>query len=98
MDREYRFIWNRWQLLFGSSASGLTSAQLAKISFTGFNGTPILLSTGELVPDTAELVQKVKGTLSALSTVYGTASSISSFSVYGNQVRPNLVVTPPIWV
>jgi hypothetical protein len=36
--------------IFFGAATGLTSEQLAKISFTGFPGTPILLATGELVP------------------------------------------------
>lgn len=38
------------KIFFGTDASGLTAAQLSAISFTGFLGTPILLSTGELVP------------------------------------------------
>jgi autotransporter-associated beta strand protein len=38
------------KLYFGNSSGGLTAGQLANISFTGYTGTPILLSTGELVP------------------------------------------------
>lgn len=38
------------KLFFGSNSSGLTSAQLSQISFEGFTGGAMLLSTGELVP------------------------------------------------
>jgi hypothetical protein len=38
------------KIFFGAATGTLTAAQLAKISFTGYPGTPILLATGELVP------------------------------------------------
>jgi autotransporter-associated beta strand protein len=38
------------RIFFGNDNTSLTAAQLAKISFTGYPGTPILLPTGELVP------------------------------------------------
>ena len=38
------------KLFFGAATGTLTSTQLAKITFTGYIGTPILLGTGELVP------------------------------------------------
>jgi fibronectin-binding autotransporter adhesin len=38
------------RIFFGNTTGTLTGAQLAKISFAGFPGTPILLGTGELVP------------------------------------------------
>lgn len=38
------------KIFFGSSTGTLTAGQLSKISFTGYAGTPILLSTGELIP------------------------------------------------
>lgn len=38
------------RIFFGSNASGLTSSQLAKITFDGFGPGAILLSSGELVP------------------------------------------------
>ena len=38
------------QIYFGNSASGLTSAQLAQISFNGFGVGARLLANGELVP------------------------------------------------
>ncbi|MEI6032775.1 MAG: autotransporter-associated beta strand repeat-containing protein [Verrucomicrobiae bacterium] len=38
------------EIFFGSSLGGLTSSQLAMISFNGFGGGAILLTSGELVP------------------------------------------------
>lgn len=38
------------RIFFGNNASGLTSSQLAKITFDGFGPGAILLSSGELVP------------------------------------------------
>jgi autotransporter-associated beta strand protein len=38
------------QIYFGNNVTGLTSSQLAMISFNGFGQGAILLSTGELVP------------------------------------------------
>lgn len=38
------------KVFFGSSTSGLTSTQLAQITFTGFNPGAQILSTGEIVP------------------------------------------------
>jgi len=38
------------QIYFGNNASGLTSAQLSQISFNGFAGGAMLLTSGELVP------------------------------------------------
>ncbi len=38
------------KIFFGSAVGTLTGTQLGQITFTGYTGTPILLSTGELVP------------------------------------------------
>lgn len=38
------------KIFFGNTTGTLTAGQLAKITFTGYPGTPILLGTGELVP------------------------------------------------
>ncbi len=40
------------KIYFGTNASGLTTAQLSKIIFDGYPGTPVLTSYGELVPST----------------------------------------------
>ncbi len=50
------------QVFFGTSSSGLTTSQLAQISFTGYPGTPIQLSTGEVVPPAGPAVTSVTGT------------------------------------
>lgn len=41
------------KIFFGNTTGTLTAGQLAKISFSGFPGTPIILPTGELVPPVA---------------------------------------------
>jgi hypothetical protein len=41
------------KIFVGNSTSGLTSGQLAKISFDGYSGTATILSTGEVVPEGA---------------------------------------------
>jgi len=46
------------RIFFGSNAAGLTSDQLAQITFSGFGQPAILLSTGELVPDIATAVDQ----------------------------------------
>jgi len=38
------------KIFFGATTGTLTAGQLSKISFTGFAGTPVILSTGEIVP------------------------------------------------
>ena len=38
------------RIFFGSTSGTLTAQQLSQIVFSGFSGTPVLLSTGELVP------------------------------------------------
>lgn len=39
------------RIFFSNNSSGLTSAQLAQVNFTGFGSGAILLSNGELVPN-----------------------------------------------
>jgi autotransporter-associated beta strand protein len=58
------------KIFFGNTSSGLTASQLAQISFSGFPGTPILLSTGELVPPAVPTV-----TLNAPSSITVTTAS-----------------------
>jgi autotransporter-associated beta strand protein len=38
------------KIFFGADNTGLTTTQLSAITFTGYTGTPVLLSSGELVP------------------------------------------------
>jgi hypothetical protein len=59
------------KIFFGNTTGTLTAGQLSKITFTGYPGTPILLSTGELVP-AAPLVPSI-----AISGVNPGASSVT---------------------
>ena len=51
------------QLFFGNNISGLTSSQLSMISFNGFGGSAILLTSGELVPMAVPEAQTVVAAL-----------------------------------
>ncbi|WP_298152512.1 YDG domain-containing protein [Flavobacterium sp.] len=84
------------KIFVGSSATGLTSAQLAKISFTGYTGHAAILSTGEIVPENLVPTINTTGTLSALSTVYGTPSATASYSLSGDNMTAGIAVTPPV--
>jgi len=60
------------KIFFGATTGTLTAGQLSKISFTGFAGTPILLSTGELIPP---------GLTPPTLTAAGSASVDGSFTI-----------------
>ncbi|MCX8479018.1 MAG: YDG domain-containing protein [Chitinophagales bacterium] len=82
------------KVYFGSSSSGLTAAQLANITFTGYGQGAKILSTGEIVPNGP--VISTTGTLAtALNTTYGTASAVDSFYVSGTNMQAGVLVTPP---
>jgi hypothetical protein len=59
------------QIIVGTTSSGLTSAQLAKFSFTNYAPGAIQLSTGEVVPTPAPVISSA----TTASSTYGTASS-----------------------
>lgn len=59
---------------------GLTTAQLQKISFSGYSGTPIILASGELVPPGPNLAV-VSGSLNHGSICQGTAASTITYTV-----------------
>ena len=50
------------KIFVGSTSSGLTSAQLAQISFSGYAGSAVILSTGEIVPKATQFRSKASGT------------------------------------
>ena len=80
------------KIFVGASASGLTSAQLAQITINGLSVTQ--LSSGEIVPVPPTIT--TSGALSAVSTIYGSASaSPSTFSVSGTNMTAGILVTPP---
>ena len=82
------------KIFFGTSTGTLTSDQLSRISFEGYTGTPILLSTGELVPQNVPVI--TVGTLSPFgSQCINTASEIQSYVVSGSSLTDAIVVTPP---
>jgi len=65
------------KIIVGSG--GLTSAQLAKISFTGYSGTPIIVS-GEVVPP-APVLAVTAGSLDHGSSCVGTAASTVTYTL-----------------
>jgi len=83
------------KIFVGSSATDLTAAQLSKITFSGFTGNAMQLSTGEIVPELRVPTIIVSGTLAALTTVQGTASSTTTFTVSGQNLTAGISVTPP---
>lgn len=85
------------KIFFGSSTGTLTSEQLSKISFTGYTGTPILLSTGELVPPiTDPTITVSETTRTGFSYCYETGPSSSlSYTVSGVNLSADITVTAP---
>ena len=68
------------KIFVGTSSTGLTTAQLAKISFNGFAGHAIQLSTGEIVPQTFGPTNAV---LSGTSTICAGGSTDLAVTVTG---------------
>ncbi len=60
------------KIIVGTTSSGLTSAQLAKFSFTGYGTGGVQLSTGEVVP---KIPVPLVTSATTVSSTYGTASS-----------------------
>jgi autotransporter-associated beta strand protein len=65
------------KIFFGTSSGTLTAIQLGKISFAGYPGTPILLSTGELVPPISCSAPTITTQPTSASVVYGANGSFS---------------------
>ncbi len=82
------------RIFIGSSSSGLTAGQLSQITFSGYIAGASITSIGEIVPKTSPTIT-VSGTLSGLSTTYGTASSTTSFTVSGTNLSPGVIIIPP---
>jgi len=66
------------KIYIGSDVTGLTSAQLVKITFNGYSAGAILLSTGELVPKPGNLYFMSKGDVSWTSTTNWLSSDTES--------------------
>ncbi len=84
------------QLFVGTDNAGLTSTQLAKITFGGYNPGATILNTGEIVPASANLVADQTGFNANFGSVsVGSSSAEQSFTVSGSSLDPTVVVTPP---
>jgi autotransporter-associated beta strand protein len=59
---------------------GLTSLQLAKITFAGYTGTPVILGSGELVPPSPVLAVTA-GSLTHATTCVNTAASTVTYTI-----------------
>ncbi len=65
------------KIFVGSTSSGLTADQLAQISFTGFDGTAAILSTGQIVPAIAMYRSIATGNWNAPTTWECSADGIN---------------------
>ena len=79
------------------TVTGLTPSTLYTFQVTARNASNIVTSAGEPKSGMTLAMPSIipSGTLSALNTVYGTASNALSFSVSGANLTGNIVVTPP---
>ena len=76
---------------------GLTSAQLAKVSFSGFDPGGMILETGELVPLSSDPTITVSPTgLTGFTYCEGSGPSAEqSYTVSGTNLTGNITITPP---
>ena len=87
------------KIFVGNTASGLTAAQLAKITFSGtYNGITnphaMQLSTGEVVP-AAKSTPTISGTGSATNIIYGQTLAASTISGFTGSVAGTFAFTTP---
>jgi hypothetical protein len=76
------------------TATSVTSGQF-KVRIVRSSGERIMIDNFQWTVSAAAATISTTGTLSALSTVYGTASSNTSFSVSGANMTAGILVTPP---
>ena len=69
------------KIFFGSATGSLTSAQLSQISFSGYPGTPLLLSTGELVPQPVVPILAVTGATGHGNSCIGSAAAPITYTI-----------------
>jgi hypothetical protein len=77
------------KIFFGSATGTLTGAQLARISFTGYPGAAILLSSGELVPDVSVTQSITTSAITGSPFCSGAAVSIP-FTISGSFTAGNV--------
>jgi hypothetical protein len=84
------------KIFFGAANNTLTAFQLAKITFDGYAGTPILLSTGELVPPLQIPILAITGTTTHGSSCVGTAATTITYTITNTGViaASGVTVTP----
>ncbi|MFZ4545005.1 MAG: beta strand repeat-containing protein, partial [Saprospiraceae bacterium] len=85
------------KIFVGTDNSGLTPAQLAKITFSGYGTGAVILSTGEIVPNNSTIYLVVNGSsiLSPFSTTYGTPSAAQNFTINGGFLTADVTVNAP---
>lgn len=86
------------KIFVGSDASGLTAAQLAKITFSGTANGTMILPTGEIVPglNTAPYfeIESISGTAFGSVCVNSTATIDGVFDLYGFNLTGDATVGP----
>lgn len=88
------------KIFIGNNTSGLTSAQLAKITFNGFTNGTIILPTGEIVPglNTAPYfeIESISGASFGSVCVNSTATVDGTFDLYGFNLTGSDVTVGPL--
>jgi len=69
------------KIFFDASSGALTAGQLAQISFDQHPGTPMLLSTGELVPPPTTPILAITGTTDNGTWCVGTAGTPVTYTI-----------------
>ena len=83
------------RIFFGSAAGTLSNAQLQAITIIGFSGNPVLLSTGELVPQPSEPLLSISGSSSDLGSICDGANSSLTYTITntGSSDATNVTIT-----
>jgi hypothetical protein len=84
------------KIIFGTGDTALTALQLAKITFDGYFGTPILLSNGELVPPLQIPILAITGATDHGNSCVGTAATTITYTITNTGViaASGVTVTP----
>lgn len=84
------------KIKFGVDNTGLSSSQLAQITFTGYGPGAIILNDGEIVPSSATLNVDQTGFTNNFGSVnVGSSSTEQTFTVDGTSLASTVVITPP---
>lgn len=78
------------KIFVGTTSGGLLSGQLSKISFNGYSGTAVILSTGEIVPPVVAVTYTWTGTTSSVW------QTVTNWSPNGNpSASDNVIISSP---